>query len=172
MTKQSAQREVGKVRGPKVQIEYDVDTGDAIEKRTLPFIGSVIGDFSNRPEVDEKGNPIKVKDRKFSSISRDNFDKVLKQMAPKVRYCVPNRLNDKEGELRGELTFECMDDFHPSKVARQIKPLAEMLEVREKLAALKRKLNGNDDLERMLEQLIAKMERGKKNESEKEISQT
>ena len=36
MPKESLQKKVGRVRPPRVQITYDVQVGDAIEKRDLP----------------------------------------------------------------------------------------------------------------------------------------
>lgn len=54
-----------------------MDIGDAIEKKELPFVVGVLGDFS--------GNPLeplpKLKDRKFVFIDRDNFNGVLKGIA-------------------------------------------------------------------------------------------
>jgi len=156
MSRRSLQKKIKKVRPPKVHIEYDVNIGDAIEKRSLPLIVGVLGDLSNQPAIDEEGVPVKVKDRRFIRIDRDNFDKVMSDMAPKVNYRVPNRLSEQGGELRGELEFRSMEDFHPRKVCEQVKPLAELLARREKLAFLKRKLNANDGpLPGLLEELVA-----------------
>ena len=67
--KESTQHKLDRVRAPRVHITYDVDIGDAIEKKELPFVVGVLGDFS--------GNPLepltKLKDRKFVFIDRDNF---------------------------------------------------------------------------------------------------
>jgi len=37
------------VRPPRVQITYDVQIGDAIEKRDLPFVAGVLADLSGMP---------------------------------------------------------------------------------------------------------------------------
>ena len=39
---ESHQKKLQRVRAPKVKIEYEVDTGDAIEKRELPFVMGVL----------------------------------------------------------------------------------------------------------------------------------
>ena len=46
MPKESLQKKVGRVRPPRVQITYDVQVGDAIEKRDLPFVVGVMADLS------------------------------------------------------------------------------------------------------------------------------
>ncbi len=45
----SYQSRLGRVRKPRVHITYDVQTGDAMEKRELPFVVGVMGDFSGNP---------------------------------------------------------------------------------------------------------------------------
>jgi type VI secretion system protein ImpB len=44
-----------------------------------------------------------------------------------------------------------MDDFSPDAVARQVKPLKELLDLRTKLADLRGTLQGNDKLEEILQ---------------------
>ena len=50
MPKESLQKKVGRVRPPRVQITYDVQVGDAIEKRDIPFVVGVLADLSGMPE--------------------------------------------------------------------------------------------------------------------------
>jgi type VI secretion system protein ImpB len=40
----SVQKRLTKVRPPRVQMTYDVEIGDAIENKELPFVLGVIGD--------------------------------------------------------------------------------------------------------------------------------
>ncbi|MBZ2385669.1 type VI secretion system contractile sheath small subunit, partial [Escherichia coli] len=47
--KESTQHKLDRVRAPRVHITYDVDIGDAIEKKELPFVVGVLGDFSGNP---------------------------------------------------------------------------------------------------------------------------
>ena len=48
--KESTQHKLDRVRPPRVQITYDVQVGDAIEKKELPFVLGVCGDFSGQPK--------------------------------------------------------------------------------------------------------------------------
>ena len=78
--KESIQKRLQKIRPPRVQLTYDVEKGDAIEQKELPFVVGVMGDFSGNPE-----QPLpKVKDRKFVNVDLDNFDEVMEGIAPRT----------------------------------------------------------------------------------------
>jgi type VI secretion system protein ImpB len=154
MPKESLQKKVGRVRPPRVHITYDVQVGDAIEKRDLPFVVGVLADLSGMPE---KALP-PVKQRKFTAIDRDNVNDVMKKIGPRLAFKVPNRLNEDDTKLGVELRFESMDDFSPAKVAQQITPLRRLLELRNSLANLKTTLIGNDKLEGLLQEMIHNQE--------------
>lgn len=144
--KDSVQKKLGRVRPPRVHLTYDVEKGDAIEQKELPFVVGVIGDFSGNPE-----NPLpKVKDSKFVNVDGDNFDDVMKGMAPRATYRVENKLTPAGGEFAVELNFRSIEDFRPEAVVEQVDPLRKLLEARSKLADLRNKLAGNDKLEDIL----------------------
>lgn len=151
MAKESTQHKLDRVRKPRVQITYDVEVNGAMQLKELPFVVGVLGDFSGNP-----ANPLPpLKDRKFIEIDRDNFNKVLAGMAPRLTFRVNDKLTGKEGQqLNVELNFKNMDDFSPENVARQIEPMRKLLESRDKLKELLNKLEGNDKLEAMLEKII------------------
>ena len=48
---ESLQHKLDRVRKPRVHITYDVETGDAMVKRELPFVVGVLGDFSGNPDA-------------------------------------------------------------------------------------------------------------------------
>lgn len=142
----SIQKRLTKVRPPRVQMTYDVEIGDAMENKELPFVVGVIGDFGGKSEVEKK----RLKERKFVSIDSENFDEVLGGVEPVARFQVPNQLKDDDSSFNVELRFKSMDDFRPESVVRQVEPLARLLEARGKLADLRNKLAGNDQLEDIL----------------------
>jgi type VI secretion system protein ImpB len=146
----SIQKRLTKVRPPRVQMTYDVEIGDAMENKELPFVVGVVGDFGGNSDVEKK----RLKDRKFVSIDSDNFDEVLGGVAPVARFQVPNQLKDDDTSLNVELRFKAMDDFRPEAVVRQVEPLAKLLEARTKLADLRNKLAGNDKLEDILSEVL------------------
>ncbi len=155
MGKESTQKKLSRVRPPRVQITYDVEIGDAIETKELPFVMGVLGDYS--------GNPVKplpkVKDRKFVAIDRDNFDDVLKGMAPRFAGRVENKLKNDGSQLSVDLNFSKLEDFEPQNVIKQVEPLKKLLEVRSKLADLRNKLIGNDKLEELLDDIVRDTEK-------------
>ena len=50
MARESTQHKLDRVRPPRVQITYDVETGDAIEVKELPFVLGMLADLSGKPE--------------------------------------------------------------------------------------------------------------------------
>lgn len=148
--KDSVQKRLQKIRPPRVQLTYDVEKGDAIEQKELPFVVGVMGDFSGSPE---QALP-KVKDRKFVNVDLDNFDEVMEGAAPRAVFRVPNRVSDTGGEFGVELKFNSIDDFRPESVVQQVEPLRRLLESRTKLADLRNKLAGNEKLEDLLNDVL------------------
>jgi type VI secretion system protein ImpB len=149
---ESLQHKLDRVRSPRVHITYDVETGGAIEKKELPFVMGVFGDFTGMPE-----EPLpRLKDRKFVEIGPDNFDSVLAAMKPHLQFKVENKLSEdpNAGQLGVDLRFRSLEDFEPTNVAKQIKPLKELLDLRTKLADLRGTLQGNDKLDEILQETL------------------
>lgn len=152
MAKESTQKKLERVRPPRVNISYDVETGGAIEMKELPFVMGVLGDFTGQP-----AEPLaKLKDRKFVDVTLDNFDDVLASMKPHLAFSVENKLSEdpNAGKLGVDLTFKSLDDFSPDAVARQVKPLRELLDLRTKLSDLRGTLQGNEKLDEILQQTL------------------
>ncbi|MBZ2184136.1 MAG: type VI secretion system contractile sheath small subunit [Bryobacter sp.] len=148
MGRDSTQHKLDKVRPPRVQITYDVQVGDAIELKELPFVMGVLGDYTGHPT-----EPLpKLKDRKFVEIDPDNFDRVLESMKPHLAFSVENKLSDdpNAGQLKVDLNFKSMDDFEPGNIAKQVPPLKELLDLRTRLSDLRGSIQGNDKLEEAL----------------------
>jgi len=152
MANNSTQHKLDRVRPPRVQITYDVEVGDAIEVKELPFVMGVLGDFTGQP-VEALA---KLKDRKFVEVNPDNFDDVIASMKPHLAYSVENKLSkDPDTKLKVDLNFKSMDDFSPENVARQVGPLRELLELRARLSDLRGNMQGNDKLEELLRDAVS-----------------
>ena len=148
MARESTQHKLDRVRPPRVHITYDVEVGGAIEVKELPFVVGVLGDFTGQPE-----QPLpKLKERKFVEVNPDNFDSVLEGMKPHLSFAIENKLSDDPNapNLKVDLHFKSMEDFEPEQVARQVKPLKELLDLRTRLSDLRGSLQGNDKLEELL----------------------
>lgn len=149
--KESIQQKISRIRPPRVQITYDVETGGAIEMKELPFVIGVLGDFSGKPE---EALPA-IKNRKMVEIDRDNFDQVLSGMKPRLSFSIDNKLQDDGSKMGVELKFNKMEDFEPDNIVQQVEPLRKLVEARQKLSDLLSKMDGNDKLEGILNDVIA-----------------
>lgn len=156
MGRESTQQKLSRVRAPRVHITYDVEVGDAIELKELPFVMGVLGDFTGNPE-----QPLpKLMERKFVEVNPDNFDQVLDKMNPHLAFSVDNKLSDDpNSKLKVNLNFHELQDFEPEQVANQVGPLKELLDLRRKLADLRGSLQGNEKFDEILQDVVTNTEK-------------
>lgn len=149
----SLQKWVGRNRPPRVQITYDVEIGDAVEKKELPLVVGLLADLSGQPVT-----PLpKLKDRRLVEIDRDNFNEIMGKISPRLDMSVADTMKG-EGNIKVELNFKEFDDFHPEALVKQVPRLAKLLEARQQLRDLLGKLDGNDELDALLENIIQNTE--------------
>ena len=145
----SSQKNIGRNRAPRVQIEYEVERYGAEQKVELPFVMAVMSDLSGNP-----AEPLPaVADRKFLEISVDNFDERLKAVKPRFAAQVKNTLTG-EGNLSVEMTFKSLSDFSPGAIAREVPALAKLLEARTQLANLITYMDGKSGAEELIAQVL------------------
>ena len=150
---ESTQHKLSRVRPPRVQISYDVEVGDAIQKKELPLVVGIMADLSGKPE-----QPLpQLKQRKFVEIDRDNFNDVLSASAPRIAFQVDSKLAE-DSKMNVELKFRDIEDFEPLNIVKQVEPLRKLFEARQRLADLITKLDGNDDLDRLLQEVVISTE--------------
>jgi type VI secretion system protein ImpB len=155
--KESIQHKIDRIRPPRVQITYDVETGGALELKELPFVVGVLGDFVGKPEEALPG----VKQRKFVEVDRDNFDQVLAGMKPRLAFTTENKLQDDGSKMGVELKFNSIEDFEPDNIVQQVDPLRKLVDARQKLSDLLSKMDGNDKLETLLGDVLANADKQK-----------
>lgn len=153
----SIQHKLDRVRRPRVQITYDVETNGAMQKTELPFVVGVMADLSA-----QSTEPMKVlKDRPVVDIDRDNFNNVMAKAAPRVATKVQNKLTDEDTKLAVELKFKHIDDFEPGAIAAQVPALKELLDMRNRLTQLLSKMEGNDKLDQLLADILSNSDKAK-----------
>lgn len=162
----SLQHKLDRVRRPRVQVTYDVETGGAQAKKELPMVVGVMADLSGQPSEPNES----LKQRKFIPIDRDNFGDVLAKSGARIATRVPNKLTDEDSQMSVECSFKSMEDFEPENVAKQIPALRELLEMRTQLSNLLGKLEGNDKLESLLSEVLSNSEAAQSLASEIGIS--
>ena len=154
---ESTQHKLDRVRPPRVQITYDVQIGDAIQTKELPFVVGVLSDLAGKSELP------RVKDRKFVQIDPDNFNDVMSAIEPSLALRVENRLkDDPDNPVNAQLVFRSMDDFEPINIVRQVEPMWELFQARQRLSDLLAKLDGNDALDVILQEEVFGKEDGLK----------
>jgi type VI secretion system protein ImpB len=150
------QDKLSRVRKPRVHITYEVETNGAMEIKELPFVTGVMAALSgHRPE----GELGPLKDRKFVEIDRDNINKVMEDAAPSLNLSVDNKLTGDGSKMRVALKFNSMDDFDPAKVAEQVEPLKQLLEMRKRLDEVLARISTNTQLEEVLQDVISNTEK-------------
>ena len=145
---ESTQHKLDRIRPPRVQITYDVETRGSFVKMELPFVVGILADLSGN--VDDP-NRAPLRDRKYIEIDRDNFNDILKSIGPKAQVNGGGKV----------LSFENIDDFSPINVLGQLDTHASY-QKRTHLSDMVAKLDGNVKLQQnLLEQL---MDEGKRNQ--------
>jgi type VI secretion system protein ImpB len=153
----SMQQKLSRVRPPRVQITYEVETNGAMQKIELPFVVGVLADLSGQPS-----SPLRpLKERKAANIDRDNFNDILAKATPRVAMRVQNRLTDEDSKLAVELNFKHIDDFEPANLAAQVPALKKLMEMRQELTQLLSKMEGNDTLEQLLADVLSNTAKAK-----------
>ena len=150
MPKESIHQKLSRVRKPRVHITYDVEIGNAIEQKELPFVVGVLADLSG----DASQQLPRIKERKFVEIDRDNFNQALAGMAPQLEFSVPNKLANDDSRIGLKLKFTHLDDFGPEAVAQQVEPIRKLVEARQRLNELALKINSNDKLDQLLQAVV------------------
>ena len=150
---ESTQHKLDRVRPPRVQITYDVEIGGAIQKKELPLVVGILADLAGATQ-----QPLSIKDRKFVEIDRDNFNEVMQSLAPSLSFSVDNLMDKEASSLPVALTFESIDDFSPVSLTNKVEGLKKLLASRQRLNDLLAKLDGNDELNDALLDVVSKPE--------------
>ncbi|MCO2154092.1 type VI secretion system contractile sheath small subunit [Pseudomonas aeruginosa] len=151
---ESTQHKLDRVRPPRVQITYDVEIGNAIEQKELPLVVGILADLSGKPDTP----PAKLVERRFVDIDRDNFNEILSSISPRATLQVDNTISGDDSKLNVELRFNHIEDFDPVNLVKQVVPLRRLFEARQRLRDLLTKLDGNDDLDQLLQDVVANTE--------------
>ncbi|MGY3805029.1 type VI secretion system contractile sheath small subunit [Pigmentibacter ruber] len=142
----SAQHKLSRIRKPRVHITYDLELGNATEKKEIPFVVGVLADLFGKTEPHGQ-----FKDRKFILIDKGSFDLIMSKISPSVEIDVANKVKDPEGEKKNfKYTFLRMDDFKPDQLVMRDETLNRILLKKKNLLDLARKLDSNQKLQDLL----------------------
>lgn len=146
----SVHDKLAKIRKPRVHITYDVENNGQTEKKEIPFVVGVMGDFSGNPTKELKA----FKDRKFIQIDADNFNEVMNKMSPGLNLKVKNTIAGDDSNMAINLTFNSIEDFSPDNISKQVEPIRNLIEIRTKLKDLLSKADRSENLDAILETIL------------------
>lgn len=148
---ENGQQWLSRNRPPRVQITYDVEIGDAVEKKELPFVVGILADLDG-----VKGKV--VAEQSFQNIDCDNFDELLKTIGPAVTVSLPASEHLKDhpaaAAMQATFRFEKFEDFNPVALLKMNKETAELFEERQRLRDMLARLDGNVRLGDRLDQVF------------------
>lgn len=127
-------------------------SSDAKESVELDYRLLIPGNFSKS----EPGSLGMLKDRRLRTIGKKgDFQKVLKDINPKLKLTVANKLSDDpEAKMEVDLSIQDMKDFHPDEIVKKVEPLKQLLEARERLKQLKLAVLKDANLKKALEGVL------------------
>lgn len=152
---ESLQKKITRVRKPRVHITYDLEIGNAIEMKEIPFVVGVLGDFS----FDNNESLPELRDRRFAEVDRDNFNAYVAKQAPRLRYKVENKLTNEGGKLAVDLSFNSLADFNPDNIVQNYEPLRQLMELRNDLQAMRNKIDANRKLDAQIKTILESPEK-------------
>lgn len=144
-------------RPPRVQITYDVEIGDAIQKKELPLVVGILAGLSG-----ETAQALPLPERSFVPIDRDNFNQVLSDIAPTVSVTLPaldlaadhlpadGKSATVAASFQAAISFNKIEDFDPINIVQNVTELNELNEFRKQLRYMLARLDGNVALETQL----------------------
>ncbi len=133
----------------RVNIVYKPATGDTQAEVELPLKLTILGDFTCRE--DDRA----LEDRAPISVDKDNFNDVLKAQNVSLDMVVDNKLTEEaDATMPVKLSFASMKDFEPDAIAKQVPELAELLQLRESLKALKGPLSNIPNFRKKVQEVV------------------
>ena len=147
---ESMQNKLSRVRKPRVQITYEVETEGAVVEQSLPFVVGVLANLSGNVI----GSPKSLRDKKFVQIDSDNFNAVMMHINPALSFTVPNTIKNDGSQMAIDLKFNSMEDFEPKNIINSVSTLKALLDARTKLRDLSTKMDRSEDLSAFLEEVM------------------
>jgi type VI secretion system protein ImpB len=126
---------IGKIRSPRVQITYDVETNGAKVLKQLPYIIGILSDLRG----DSKKN-IPYNERKFIQISGSNINTLMEYWEVMVKAIVPKWQGKDNESIELEIPLNNIHDFHPDNLIDNLFLLKNLKDQLTTIKELKRKV--------------------------------
>lgn len=137
-----------------VQIIYDVEIGNVIEKKELFLVVGIFVDFFGKLDI----LLVKLVEWCFVDIDCDNFNEIFFFIFFCVILQVDNIISGDDSKLNVELCFNYIEDFDLVNLVKQVVLLCCLFEVCQCLCDLLIKFDGNDDFDQLLQDVVVNIE--------------
>ena len=135
------QKKISRIRPPRVQITYDLETNGAKILKKLPYIICILADLSGDSE---KISPYKA--RRFINLNGANLHNVMEYLDVRLKILLPIYKSDNPNSKKlVNIALFGVDSFHPDQIVNNIDFLNEGKNTMSLLKDLKRKLITNDN---------------------------
>lgn len=149
----------------RINIVYKPAIEGAEEMVELPLRQLVIGEFISGLAEDT------LAERKPISIDKDNFDTIFKEREIALTLEVADKLSDNsDKKVSVNLKFEHLRDFEPDSIIDQIPELKKLIEIRNKLKALKGPLGNVPAFRKKLNEIV--VDKSSREKLVKELSES
>jgi len=129
---------------------------DAKEPVELDYRVLIPGNFTRSDPGQHKDGDGSLKQRRIREIrNKRDFKAVMEDLNPQLKIAVPNKLSDDpEAQLELNLDIKDMKDFHPDEIAKQVEPLQELMEARNRLKQLKLLVLKDQNVRKSIEAIL------------------
>jgi type VI secretion system ImpB/VipA family protein len=134
------QKKISRVRSPRVQITYDLETNGAKILKKLPYILCILADIAGDSE-----KVLSYKTQRFMNLNASNIQNIMEYLDVRVKILSPIfKSNNPNSQKLINISLFGIDAFHPDQLINN----TDFLKVRHNtltlLKDLKRKLTVND----------------------------
>lgn len=124
---ESIHKKILRLRPPAVNLTYGTDTAGTSGIRELPFVVAILADLRGGRADVANGDGLNA--RTMIDIDRDNFNEVMRAIAPRVAFSAAlARLWAGERPQDGDmaLAFRSIDDFEPRQIIKALPSLSRL----------------------------------------------
>lgn len=144
------QRKVGRVRPPRVQITYDVETNGAHKLKSLPFCVLIIAKIQG-----DSKSLLPYRKRQIINITPGTISNVMEYLDVRLDLVVRKYNSaDSNDNINIDLPLHCIDDFHPDSVISNVQFLDNLRKKLFLLKDIKRKFAANTEIIKNLSTLL------------------
>ena len=137
----------------RLTLKYKTEVDGQPEDLSLPLRLLVTGDFSLGSSKDRKED---LDERRIRNMDGKNTDSVMKDMAMKLKFAVPNKVDPQnEEDMNVEIPIDSMKAFLPDHIAQNVPKLKGILMLKQLLTEIISNVDNRKEFRNLLSQLLS-----------------